>query len=52
MNTKMQVYDTRDSGKLLRVNHSSATPSTTSTFSSSQSSKCLGLMAMSTHQAA
>ena len=37
MNTKMQVYDTRDSGNDLYVNTSSATASTTSAFSSSQS---------------
>ncbi len=39
MNTKMQVYDTRDSGNDLYVNTSSPTASTTSTFSSTQSER-------------
>ena len=52
MKMKMQVYDTRDSGKALYVHTSRPMPSTTSAFSMNQSERSRGSMAIATHQAA
>jgi hypothetical protein len=52
MNTKMQVYEIRESGNGFRVNHSSATAPTTSEFSMSQVLKSGTSMAISAHHSA
>jgi hypothetical protein len=51
-NTRIIVYEMADSGRRLRVTSSTTTPSTSNTFSRSQSDRSMGAIASQIHNAA